>query len=56
VTVDGDRVTVTMTGSGQAVLTVVYQRHLAEGGYRDVANTRPHVRVPVAVTIPVVSR
>lgn len=56
VTVTGNQVTVTMTGHGTARLTVVYQRQLADDGYRDVANVRPHVRVPVAVTIPVVSR
>lgn len=56
VSVQGNRVTVTMAGHGAALLTVVYQRHLADGGYRNVANTRPHQRVPVAVTIPVRSR
>lgn len=56
VTVTGNQVTVTLTGRGTALLTVVYQRQSADGGYRDVANTRPHVRVPVAVTVPVISR
>lgn len=54
VTVRGGEVTVTATGHRPAVLTVVYQRQLAGGGYRDVANTRPHVSVPVQVTVPVV--
>jgi hypothetical protein len=53
VTVAGKRVTVTLTGHRPALLTVVYQRQLASGGYRDVANTGPHLRVPVAVAIPV---
>jgi hypothetical protein len=56
VTVTGNQVTVTTTRPGRAVLTVVYQRELAAGGYRDVANTRPHLSVPVHVTIPVISR
>ncbi len=53
VTVRGNQVTVTPARRGVALLTVVYQRELAGGGYRDVANTRPHV--PVRVTIPVLT-
>jgi hypothetical protein len=56
VVVRGGDVTVTVTGRRAAVLTLVYQRQLADGGYRDVANIRSHVRVPVRVTIPVVPR
>jgi hypothetical protein len=56
VTVTGNQVTVTLPANGRALLTVVYQRELAAGGYRDVANTGQHVSVPVRVTIPVVSR
>jgi hypothetical protein len=56
VAVQGGQVTVTPHRRGGAVLTVVYQRELAAGGYRDVANTRPHLSVPVRVTIPVLSR
>jgi hypothetical protein len=56
VAVRGDRVTVTSTGNRPALLTVVYQRRLADGDYRDVANTGPHGSVPVQVTIPVVVR
>jgi hypothetical protein len=56
VAVDGNRVTVTPNRRGLTMVTVVYQRELAAGGYRDVANTRPHLSVPVRVTIPVVSR
>lgn len=54
VAVRGDRVTVTPNGRRSALLTVIYQRQLADGGYRDVANTRPHRTVPVRVTVPVV--
>lgn len=45
---------VTVTARRPALLTVVYQRQRADGGYRDVANTRPHLRVPVQVAIPVI--
>jgi hypothetical protein len=44
-----------VTAHRPALLTVVYQRHQAAGGYRDVANTRPGVRLPVRVTIPVLA-
>jgi hypothetical protein len=54
VTVTANRVTVTV--DRPALLTIAYQRALAGGGYRDVANTRPGVRVPVRVTIPVLTR
>ncbi len=54
VTVSGNEVTV--TANRNALLTVTYQRELAGGGYRDVANTRPHLRVPVRATIPVITR
>jgi len=54
VVVSGGQVTV--TADRPAVLTVVYQRQLATGDYRDVANTRPHVSLPVAITVPVVPR
>jgi hypothetical protein len=47
---------VTLTGRGVARLTVVYQRHRADGTYRDVANTRAYHSSPVAATIPVISR
>jgi hypothetical protein len=50
----GNRVTV--TASGPALLTVTYQRELAAGDYRDVANTRPPLSVPVHATIPVIIR
>ena len=56
VTVTGNQVTVTPSGRGLALLTVVYQRELAGGGYRDVANTGPHLSMPVRVAIPVISR
>lgn len=54
VTVSGNKVTVTVTKPGR--LTVWYQRELATGSYRDVANTGPHGQEPVRVTIPVITR
>ena len=56
VTVTGNRVTVTPAGHGASRLTIGYQRRLADGSYRDVANTRQHLSAPVAVTAPVISR
>ncbi|HEY7595165.1 MAG TPA: family 43 glycosylhydrolase [Actinophytocola sp.] len=47
---------VSVTAVRPAVLTVVYQRELAAGGYRDVANLRHGKRIPVRLTIPVVPR
>lgn len=55
VVVSGNQVTVTMTGRGAALLTVGYERQLADGAYRGVANVWQHHRVPVTVSIPVVS-
>lgn len=52
-TVDGE---VHVTAHRPAVLTITYQRQLADGSYQDVANTRPHVSLPVQVTIPVAPR
>ncbi|MEU4741033.1 glycoside hydrolase family 43 protein [Actinosynnema sp. NPDC023658] len=54
VTVRGDQVTVTPTGHGPARLTITYQRHRADGTYRDAANTGPHRSTPVRITIPVI--
>jgi hypothetical protein len=54
VSVAGGRVTV--TADRRAVLTVAYQRKLADGSYRDVANRYGGKRVPVRVTVPVVPR
>jgi glycosyl hydrolase family 43 len=54
VSVAGGRVTV--TADRRAVLTVAYQRKLADGSYRDVSNVYGGKRVPVRVTIPVVPR
>ena len=56
VTVAGNEVTVTTSRHGVARLTITYQRQLADGSYRDVANTRGHHSTPVAVTVPVISR
>jgi beta-xylosidase len=56
VAVRGNEVTVTLAGHRPAQLTVTYQRHRADGTYRDVANTGPRRGVPVQVTIPVVPR
>jgi Flp pilus assembly protein TadG len=56
VTVTGNEVTVTTSRHGVARLTITYQRQLADGSYRDVANTRRHHGAPVAVTVPVISR
>lgn len=56
VVVRGNRITVTSTGHRPALLTVVYQRHQADGTYRDTANTGPHHSTPVQLTIPVVPR
>ncbi|GAA1295472.1 family 43 glycosylhydrolase [Saccharothrix xinjiangensis] len=56
VVVRGDRVTVTPTGRRPLSLTVTYQRQLADGSYRDVANTGPRHSTPVEVALPVVVR
>ncbi len=50
VVVEGNQV----TARGPGVLTIVYQRRLADGTYRDVANLRPRHRVQV--TVPVLPR
>jgi GH43 family beta-xylosidase len=54
VEVSGGKITVTTTGRRPALLIATYQRQRADGTYVDVANTRPHLRVPVQLTIPVV--
>ncbi|MEU4765693.1 hypothetical protein AB0H12_20795 [Actinosynnema sp. NPDC023794] len=54
VTVRGDQIAV--TAHRPALLTIVYQRRRADGGYRDVANTGPRGGVPVQLVIPVVVR
>ncbi|MFD1151786.1 family 43 glycosylhydrolase [Saccharothrix hoggarensis] len=54
--VRGDQVTVTTTGHRPVRLTIVYQRQLADGGYRDVANTGPGHSTPVQVSVPAVVR
>lgn len=56
VTVTGNQLRVTTSRHGVARLTITYQRQLADGSYRDVANTGSRHSAPVAVTVPVISR